>query len=133
MQFFHLSPPPLSSPLSNLSLSGFGAFSLVTMEKLFLSFFSMEMGGVLPGQILAACLSSGKIAGFSDTLGLVCVSVVRGGGGGVDRGADVCPLLHCSGPAAGLHLQPQQAPLPHLLLLRSRRDAPPPAPERHRS
>lgn len=41
--------------------------------------------------------------------------------------ADVCPLLHCSGPAAGLHLQLQQAPLPHLLLLRSQHGAPPQA------
>lgn len=34
------------------------------------------------------------------------------------QSADVCPP-HCSGPAAGPHMQLQQAPLPHLLTLRS--------------
>lgn len=46
---------------------------------------------------------------FSDTHGLV--------GGYLGKGADFSPLLHCSGPAAGLHLQLQQALLPHLSLL----------------
>lgn len=59
---------------------------------------------------------------------------VGGVGGWIEtQSADVCPLPRCSGPAAGPHLQLQQAPLPHLLPLRGGPRKRPRTPGRRRS
>lgn len=76
--FIYLHPPPHSRQCTfSPSLPRFQAFSLVTMKR----------GGSVAGAILAASLSSGKKAGFSDING-------RGGGWcGVGRGIERRRLL----------------------------------------
>lgn len=65
--YLHPLPSPHSLPCTiSPSLPRFQAFSLVTMERVF--FFRVGRRGVA-GAILAASLSSGKKAGFSDING----------------------------------------------------------------